>query len=271
MTWPPELGRGRVLPTIDPEGVTALAVAGRDRAVTTLADGTGLVWDTTKFRPNRLTATAGAKEVAGWWVELAEEPAVAWRLADAPPNEVVPALGRHLRATRIDQDARPDHRRSRWLVIVAGHSDPDRMSGSTAGSGQHLFSRNRSYRQRRRTPIAASSSPMPSGNLDRASQARPAVPDGGRRCGPGQQSRPTGSRHFRPRRALLPRVTCTTRPARETDTASRAFSSPTKGSQQADCGAKDALIAGYRILAGSEEGLGLDVPVISSLTRGRAG
>jgi hypothetical protein len=80
------------------------------RALTTLADGTGLVWDLTAFPAEPLSRAAGENEVAGWWADLASDDAgaahaAAWRLADGPANVVVPVLARHLRPATIDAAA----------------------------------------------------------------------------------------------------------------------------------------------------------------------
>jgi len=77
------------------------------RAVTTLADGTGLVWDISTFPAEPMIRTAGEKDISGWWADLAAEDAgkahaAAWRLADAPAAVVVPVLARHLRPVALD-------------------------------------------------------------------------------------------------------------------------------------------------------------------------
>jgi RNA polymerase sigma factor (sigma-70 family) len=69
------------------------------RAVTTLADGTALVWDLALEAPAAAAPTA--EEVARWWADLAAEDAArgyaaAWRLT-AAPQAAVPLLRRHLR------------------------------------------------------------------------------------------------------------------------------------------------------------------------------
>jgi hypothetical protein len=90
-----------------PAATTALLLTpdGR-RAITTLADGTGLVWDLTAFPVEPLARSAGATEVAAWWTDLAGDDAAkahaaAWRLADAPAGVVVPVLAKYLRPAAL--------------------------------------------------------------------------------------------------------------------------------------------------------------------------
>jgi WD40 repeat protein len=98
--------RRRLLPLTgtDPGGETfvtrlALTPDGR-RAVTTLADGSGLVWD---LAVDTTPAGASADEVAQWWSDLAADDAARgyaalWRLT-AAPQAAVPLLRHHLRPT----------------------------------------------------------------------------------------------------------------------------------------------------------------------------
>lgn len=74
------------------------------RAFTTLADGTALVWDLTPaLQPAPpLADTAGEKDLAAWWDDLASEDAgrayaAVWRLEELPEKVVLPFLRKHLR------------------------------------------------------------------------------------------------------------------------------------------------------------------------------
>jgi RNA polymerase sigma factor (sigma-70 family) len=82
------------------------------RAVTILADGTALVWD---LRPALARAEPLAKghdeqALAAWWHDLAAEDAAraygaVWRMAEVPPEVVVPFLGRQLRSIEpVDEE-----------------------------------------------------------------------------------------------------------------------------------------------------------------------
>jgi WD40 repeat protein len=103
-----ERGR-RSLPAATTVLTLLVAPDGR-RAVTALSDGTGLVWDLAAFPTDPLVRTADAKDVAGWWADLASGDAAtahaaAWRLTDAPGGVVVPVLATHLRPTATDAEA----------------------------------------------------------------------------------------------------------------------------------------------------------------------
>jgi WD40 repeat protein len=80
------------------------------RSVTALSDGTGLVWDLAPFPSEPLARSAGAKEIGGWWTDLASDDAptahtAVWRLADAPAGVVVPLLAQNLRPIAPDSEA----------------------------------------------------------------------------------------------------------------------------------------------------------------------
>src|SRR5439155_18788676 len=100
--------RGRRVP--DPAATGLVLVGGGRRAVTPLADGTGLVWDLTRFPAAALAGGAGEKELSGWWADLlGDDPAVGyaavWRLSDAPPAVVVPFLAGKLRPAACPEPA----------------------------------------------------------------------------------------------------------------------------------------------------------------------
>jgi WD40 repeat protein len=109
--WDLATGRERGKWSLPGAGATAVLVTpdGR-RAVTTLSDGTGLIWDLAAFPTDPLVRTADAKDVAGWWADLASGDAkvahaAAWRLADAPAGVVVPILATNLRPAATDAEA----------------------------------------------------------------------------------------------------------------------------------------------------------------------
>jgi hypothetical protein len=80
------------------------------RAITTLADGTGLVWDlASALPPPRIVNENLSDELmTRWWDDLASPDAgrayaAIWRLAEIPGERLFPFLGRHLRpAAAID-------------------------------------------------------------------------------------------------------------------------------------------------------------------------
>jgi WD40 repeat protein len=82
------------------------------RAVTVLADGTALVWDLRQAlaRAAQLAAGHDERALAAWWDDLAAEDAAraygaVWRMAEVPPEIIVPFLGRHLRSIRrVDEE-----------------------------------------------------------------------------------------------------------------------------------------------------------------------
>jgi hypothetical protein len=82
---------------------------------TTLADGTGLVWDlTTPVRERPVPADE--KQLTAWWADLqSDDPkrayAAVWQLSDATPDTVVAFLGKQLRP-----EAPPDAGNLRQLI-----------------------------------------------------------------------------------------------------------------------------------------------------------
>jgi WD40 repeat protein len=72
------------------------------RAITALADGTALIWNSTPAPAGRLVKAPGEKETAAWWADLAGADAgrayaAVWRLAELPEETAVSFLRRYLR------------------------------------------------------------------------------------------------------------------------------------------------------------------------------
>src|SRR5262249_46165296 len=79
---------------------------GDKRALTTLNDGTALVWDLTAFPIEKLTGKRGEAETQKWWDELAEVAATRgytaqWKFAEAAADEVVAFLRERLKPVPI--------------------------------------------------------------------------------------------------------------------------------------------------------------------------
>ena len=93
-----------------PPPVSGLAVDGAGRvAVTTLADGTGVVWDVSPAVP-ATARPADPGTLARWWADLGAGSAglgyrAVWGLAGVPPGQVVPFLRARLRPAIPDPAA----------------------------------------------------------------------------------------------------------------------------------------------------------------------
>jgi WD40 repeat protein len=121
--WDLAAGRERGRRATD-AGATGLVLdAHGQRVVTSLADGTGLVWDLAGFPVAALSDGAGPKELSGWWAEMLKDDAgsgyaALWRLSGAPPGVVVPFLAANLRPS-----ARPDPAAVRGWVRDLDNND----------------------------------------------------------------------------------------------------------------------------------------------------
>jgi WD40 repeat protein len=109
--------RGRIKPPGDVRGrkewspITELWVVANGRQlVTTMKDGTAVVWDLSAFPPPPLADKHGEPELRAWWDELAGDDAAkayaaGWKLSESPAGEVVAFLRERLRPARgIDRD-----------------------------------------------------------------------------------------------------------------------------------------------------------------------
>jgi len=95
----PDLGFGHVA---DAPVEEVQLLPGDQRVLTTLSDGTALVWDLTAFPAPRLADKHGVPELKTWWDELAGDSATraytaGWKLAEAPSDAVVLFLRERLR------------------------------------------------------------------------------------------------------------------------------------------------------------------------------
>lgn len=87
-----------------------LVLPGDRRVLTTLEDGTALVWDLNPLPPPRLSEKYGEPELRGWWDDLAGNDArraysAGWRLSEAPADDVVRFLRDRLKpAVALDAD-----------------------------------------------------------------------------------------------------------------------------------------------------------------------
>lgn len=109
--------RGRINPPGEVRGrkgwspITQLWVVANGRQlVTTMQDGSALVWDLSAFPPPPLAAKHGEAELRVWWDELASDDAAkayaaGWKLSESPAAEVVAFLRERLRPARgIDRE-----------------------------------------------------------------------------------------------------------------------------------------------------------------------
>jgi WD40 repeat protein len=109
----PDVGLGR----LGDWPVSGLWVLPGDRqALTTLEDGTALVWDLSAFPPPRLSEKHSEPELKAWWDELAGDDtgrayAAGWKLTEAPPARVVPFLRERLKPNPV-----PDSKVVRRLI-----------------------------------------------------------------------------------------------------------------------------------------------------------
>jgi len=91
-----------------PESIRQIVPLAGRRVFTTMADGTGLVWD---IAPAAASSTADEKELEACWTDLraddsAKAYAAVWRLSASPPESIVPFLSRHLRPEQAPNAAK---------------------------------------------------------------------------------------------------------------------------------------------------------------------